>query len=243
MWTGGRGRRSSELEVIRGYCRAVSSTSVNLPSPPFTRGETPSRRGGAGSREGGREGRGIVVAVNSAIFLIFFFFPCLSLLPSRRAPWSVSTRSGAEAVAGLTGLSTLSRCLRSYPPTVWGDSGLPQKRRWGGEGGERETIEVGGKETGDSFGYLWWHSCMIRSNSTEGGRKKQFGRKECELGQRGEVSHKPWLQVSTFFCLYGVMMTYHYDDEDDHHNHTQMHTFMGTDTHTHTHTHTHVCFM
>lgn len=39
----------------------------------------------------------------------------LSLILSFRAPWSVLTRRGAEADAGLTGLSTPSRCLRTYP--------------------------------------------------------------------------------------------------------------------------------
>lgn len=41
LYEEGGGRMSSELEVIRGYCRAVSSTSVNLPSPPFFPGGNP----------------------------------------------------------------------------------------------------------------------------------------------------------------------------------------------------------
>lgn len=39
----------------------------------------------------------------------------LSLILSFRASWSVLTRRPAEADAGLTGLSTPSRCLRTYP--------------------------------------------------------------------------------------------------------------------------------
>lgn len=47
---------NSELEVIRGYCRAVSSTSVNLPSPPFSRGKPLPYVGVLEAERGGREG-------------------------------------------------------------------------------------------------------------------------------------------------------------------------------------------
>ena len=110
-----------EEEENEGNRSAAVQQSIHLPLL-FPGGETPSRGGDARSKGRGGSGGGelsIFLIVSLALSLSLWLLAsvslsrCLSL--SRGARWSVATRSGAEAEAGLTGLSTLSRCLRNYP--------------------------------------------------------------------------------------------------------------------------------